>query len=147
MSTPYDRPLRFKLQAQRSYQVWLLMLHGMAMVLLVFFTDLSDLLTTLLSSALLCSLYWQWQKLRLLPCRLLQKTDLDWLLEDQSGKQYNAVLMPEAYVSAWLIVLSFTLENGKRLAVVILPYMLAGDDFRRLAAYLRMTNLSGLMDE
>ena len=147
MFNPYDKPLRFKLDAIRSYQVWHVMLYMTAVLLSVFFTALPIVLKITLTLIFLLTLYWQWQKLVLLPRLLIRQDETDWVLEDQKGNITTVSLSPDAYVAAWLIILSFKLPDGKRRPVIILPYMLDKNSFRQLSAYLRMTNLSTLTDE
>ena len=147
MLHPYDKLLRFKLSAVRTYQVWLLALYVSASSLLIFYTSLPLPLKVTLLLVLLMTLFWQWQKLMRLPRVLIKQGDQDWVLEDQQGNSMVAILNDHAYVSRWLIILHFKSEDNKNISVVILPFMLDRNSFRQLNVYLRMTNLHMLTDE
>ena len=147
MLPPYDKLLRFKLSAVRTYQVWLLVFYVSASLLLIFYTSLPLSLKVTLLLVLLAMLFWQWQKLMRLPRVLIKQSDMDWVLEDQQGNSMAAILNDHAYVSSWLIILHFNLSDSKNISLVILPYMLDRNSFRQLSVYLRMTNLKMLTDE
>ena len=147
MLPPYDKLLRFRLSAVRTYKVWLLALYVSASLLLIFYTSLPLSLKVTLLLVLLAMLFWQLQKLLRLPCVLIKQSELDWVLEDQQGNRMAAMLNEYAYVSRWLIILHFKLEDNKNISVVILPFMLDRNNFRQLNVYLRMTNLQMLTDE
>ena len=147
MSSPFDTPLRFRLDAVRSYQVWFVLVHLVVAVLLVFATALAAGIKTLLLALLLLSLFGQWRGLARLPCLLIQEQGLDWVLEDQRQQRTTARLCPECYVARYLIVLQFERATGKRLYVVILPHMLERTSFRQLCVYLRITHQGRFTDE
>jgi len=147
LSNSYDTPLRFELSPAGAYQWWLLSLHAAAALVLLLLTTLAASLKIVLLLILFAMLYWQWQKLRLLPRRLIQQDGLGWLLEDQDGRPTVATLLDEGYVSRWLIILHFKMVDAQRRSIVILPYMLDKNSFRQLCVYLRMTNLSLPTDE
>jgi hypothetical protein len=143
----YETPLRLELSPQAVYRRWLMMLYGGAMLVMLFLTSLAFSLKLMLLLILCIALFRQWQQLQYLPCNLIQQTDADWVLTEQNGRTVNARLMDKGYVSRWLIVMYFKMSNGKQRSVVILPFMLDKNSYRRLSAYLRMTNLQQLTDE
>ena len=95
MSNPYDTPLRFELSPAGTYRWWLISLHAAAALVLIFLTTLAVSLKILLLLILAAMLYWQWQKLGVLPRRLIQQDGPDWVLEDQNGKLTAATLLDE----------------------------------------------------
>ncbi|MFO7603629.1 MAG: protein YgfX [Gammaproteobacteria bacterium] len=147
MSNPFDTPLRFRLDAVRSYQGWYLLLHLAAAALLLLATALAPGIKMFVLVLLLISLAWQWHRLARLPSLLIQEQDLDWVLEDQRQRRTSARLLPECYVARCVIVLQFRLTTGKRQPLVILPHMLDRTSFRRLGVYLRFTHQGRFMDE
>jgi hypothetical protein len=79
---------------------------------------------------------------RLPPRRLAWQTDGDWQLLFQDGSDRTGQLRPDTYVSLWLVILRFQLEQGGRCSVVILPDMLDPQSFRRLRVRLYQARLA-----
>lgn len=65
-----------------------------------------------------------------------------WQLWTLAGQEIPVTLSPGSINLPWLILLHFRGEDGRFLAVPILPDSLAPHDFRRLTVRLRMVKLS-----
>ncbi len=57
--------------------------------------------------------------------------------QDRAGQWHEAEILPDAYVSSWLIVLRLGAEGRRRLALALLPDSAAANDLRRLRVWLR----------
>lgn len=62
----------------------------------------------------------------------------EWLLWTREGRALRLVLLPGSIAVPWLILLRFRDENGRFLALPILPDSAPAEDFRRLAVWLRV---------
>lgn len=57
-------------------------------------------------------------------------------LEDGRGAWQEAEMLPDSYVSGWLIVMNMT-NGGRRRSLVLLPDAASAEDLRRLRVWLR----------
>lgn len=105
-----------------------------------FLVPLHAFLTLALVGVVLLSLHRAWR--RHLGTRRVTdavwRADGSWELKTADGHTHDAGLAPQAYVSAYAVVLRFELERGGTRALVILPDSLDGESFRRLRVRLRL---------
>jgi hypothetical protein len=126
-------PLRIVLQPSRYLLALLIAVHGLAGAALW----LADLrwgwrlagVAGLLASAVLYGI-------RRAPCDAVEIDDQGSWRVARQGRWHEASLI-EAYVSPLLTVIRLRREDGKRLALTLLPDSLAQDDFRRLRVILK----------
>ncbi len=135
-------PLHLELRPSRLLQALLLAVHGGALVAALF-VPLPWPLRLLVALALLVSLRYsvaRWASLsaRRAVVALLRDELGEWHATLAGGGELSLRLLPDSYVSGWLVVLNFSGGTRRALPVVILPDMLDRESLRRLRARLRM---------
>ena len=145
--SPYEKPLRFNLNLEKSYRIWLSGLYLLSLAVLFWMTALPSATKIILSVLVTAVVLWRWRRLKHLPVVLLRKDAGEWLLKLRSGEEVTASLSDKSFSAGWFVILYFTLSGEKSVSIVMLPYMLEPDGFRQLSAYLRMVNLSAVTDE
>lgn len=123
--------------------VWLLaIVHGgVAMALALLVAERRELLWFLaaLWPLIVFSLAWQLRRLygsrSVVSLMLRQDGAID--LQRKDGVLLQGRVLPQTTVISWLVVLLLRQENGRTLALTLLPDALAVDDFRQLRLWLR----------
>ena len=57
--------------------------------------------------------------------------------EDRRGQWHEAEILPDSYVSSWLIVVVLGADGERQRSLVLLPDAATADELRRLRAWLR----------
>ena len=121
-------------------------MHGGALVALLL-APLSWPLRALLALLLLLSLRYSVARWPLLARRrsvvaLLRDETGEWHATLAGGEELDVRLLPDSFVSTWLVVLNFSpAKSHGSLSVVILPDMLDRNTLRRLRVLLRMEGM------
>lgn len=139
MSGQYATPLQFEIGPSRILPVWLLLIHGAAMLVLPLL-PVPLPLRLALAGVVVLSLAWYWHRMvsRNYPYAVRElrwEAGRDCVLQLASGEQLQAQLAPRAFVMPWLVILYF---RGRPRQLVLLPDMLSTEAFRRLRVRLRM---------
>jgi len=135
----YATPLQFEIGPSRRMAGWLLLLHAAALPV-VALLPLPWPARLALAGAVLLSLAWYW-RLHVSPHYPQAVRGLRWeadgncILLLACGEQLTARLAGRAFVLPWLVILYF---NGRPRRLVLLPDMLAAQQFRQLRVRLRM---------
>lgn len=136
----FASPLVLEPRRSRYLHIYLVLIHALALAVIAAPLNLS--LTLRLAVAVVVVLSFIRHITRLPPRRLAWQTDEDWQLLFQDGSERTGQLRPDTYVSPWLVILRFQLEQGGRCSVVILPDMLDPQSFRRLRVRLYQARLA-----
>lgn len=136
----YASPLVLEPRRSRYLLIYLVLIHALALAVIAAPFNLS--LSLRLAVAAVVVMSFIRQIIRVPPWRLVWRTDQDWQLLFQDGRERTGQLRPDTYVSIWLVILRFQLEQGGRCSVVILPDMLDPQSFRRLRVRLYQARLA-----
>ena len=139
----FDAPIDLNLHhSMRGWQ-WVLALHVVPIVLLMFTMPPGALLAVLAGAFGVSWLY-----LRRHPAlgfgrraivKLLWSADGKWLVTDGEGRKSEAVLLPSSYVHPNLIVLNFRLNSGSKRTRIIFGDEVVQEQLRQLRARLLAT--------
>ena len=135
--------LYVELRPSRILYALLLAIHGGALAILLL-APLSWPPRILLALLLLLSLRHSVARWALLERRrsvvaLARDRSGEWRVTLAGGEELEVRLLPDSFVSTWLVVLNFSLaESSGSLSAVILPDMLDGNTLRRLRVLLSM---------
>jgi len=124
------RDLEFTLQPSKRFRVILLLF---ILLTLAIAATLSVSLWLTLPLLILTSFYGIYCFNRwLYPVKSLRRlSDGGWVLHTKMG-EYLAELQGDSIVTSWVSVLSFQLENKKRLVAILFPDSLLPDGYKRL---------------
>jgi toxin CptA len=134
--------ITIRLGISRRLAALLLIFHGSAMALLPFL-PIPFLITWVLALLVTGSLayYWRLELLREGPraVKVLEWNGKEeWLLTGPDGIEQTAVLDGSSYLHPKLMVLNFTLSEGGRRHVILLPDSIDPSLFRRLSVRLKL---------
>ena len=136
-STPFGEPLDLSVRPSRLIATLLLGMHLTALVLCAGLPVPLDYRAALLL-AILSAFFWNVAVyVQRTPRRLHWSPELGWTLVDRKGKSHEVKLLPEAYLSGWLIIAHFRDEQGKRRTVMLANDSARLDGLRRLRVLLR----------
>lgn len=136
-STPYGEPLELLLRPSRLIGTLLCLMH-MAAVLVVAPLPIIFSWRVVLLFAVVSSFFWNlYIYMQRTPKRVHWSRELGWTLTDRQGKEHPVTLLPEAYLSPWLVIPHFKDEQGKRRTVMIAQDSVRPDAFRHLKVLLR----------
>lgn len=136
-STPYGEPLELLIRPSRIIATLLVTLHLLALAasapLPLPFLWRAVLVLSILAAIVNNGLLY----LKRTPRRLHWSPEEGWTLTTRDGKDHEVELLPEAYLSNWLVVVHFRDERGKRRAVMLAQDSVRAEGFRRLKVLLR----------
>ena len=136
-STPFGEPLDLSVRPSRLIATLLLGMHLTALVICAGLPLSLDYRAALLL-AVLSAFFWNVAMyVQRTPRRLHWSPELGWTLVDRKGASHEVKLLPEAYLSTWLIVVHFSDELGKRRTVMLANDSARPDGLRRLRVLLR----------
>ena len=136
-STAYGEPLELLIRPSRLMATLLIAIHLTAIVVCAPL-PLPFIWRVVLVASILCAfasnayLYVQRS-----PRRLHWSPEEGWTLTSRDGKEHDVELLPEAYLSPWLVVAHFKDERGKRRTVMLAQDSVRREGFRRLKVLLR----------
>ena len=127
--------------------VWLVLTHGLALLVLVV-TGIHALPGVVISAAMLVFLYraYTLHARRSHPAairRLVWKAGSECLLTLHSGEQQTAMLQQRVFVMPWLVILHIKSPAGRSCHIALLPDMLDHEVFRRLRVRLTIESPQG----
>ena len=136
-STPFGEPLDLSIRPSRLIATLLVGMHLTAIVVCaqvpVPMTWRAALLLAILSA-----FFWNvFVYVQRTPRRLHWSPELGWSVVDRKGVSHEVKLLPEAYLSSWLIIAHFSDERGKRRTVMLANDSARPDGLRRLRVLLR----------
>ena len=140
MSATYATPLLLDLKPSGYVRIYLLCVHLLALVA-VWLLPL-DWYLQLLILVLLGFSYRYSRRQQAMRYQLLWR-EYGWLVRSDDT-EYGAQLLASSMVTAWLTVLSFRLETGQSLSLLILPDSLSPDQYRRLRVRLKVSGNKAL---
>lgn len=114
---------------------YLVLVHGLAL-LSVMLLPVGVGLRLCMALLLVVSFMHAWRRQQQ-PVRLVWR-DTDWLIRC-ADREHKAELLASSLLTAWLTLLHFKLDSGRRLCVLLLPDALDSDHFRRLRVRLRVS--------
>jgi len=136
-STPFGEPLDLSVRPSRLIATLLVGMHLTAIVLCAGLPVSVEYRAALLL-AILSAFFWNlWSYAQRTPRRLHWSPELGWTLVDRKGKSIEVKLLPEAYLSSWLVIAYFKDERGKRRTVMLANDSARPDGLRRLRVLLR----------
>jgi hypothetical protein len=134
----FDTPLVLELRRSRYLIVYLLLIHGIALLALLFPLRMPLIVQTglfmLVCASLIVSLYRCNYRTH---TRIVQDPQGEWRLLCDDGKDIPASLRPDSYIAVGLCILRFRFEGGGKRNYIILPDMLDADTLRQLRVRLR----------
>ncbi|MGB5338463.1 MAG: protein YgfX [Gammaproteobacteria bacterium] len=142
MSRKYATPLLLEIRQSRMMTVWLVLTHGLALLMLPV-TGAPVLLSVIVTLAILFCLRraYRLHARRSHPAacrRLVWKAGDECLITWRSGQQQVAKLQQRAFVMPWLVVLQLKFSGGKSYSLALLPDMLDPEVLRRLRVRLML---------
>lgn len=136
-STPFGEPLDLSIRPSRLIATLLVGMHLTAIVVCAQLPVSVDYRAALLL-AILSAFFWNVAVyVQRTPRRLHWSPELGWTLVDRRGKSHEVKLLPEAYLSGWLLIAHFKDERGKRRTVMLSNDSARPDGLRRLRVLLR----------
>ena len=135
MSSAYATPLELELSPSQRQTYVLIFIHLLA-VLSILLLPWPIILRWLLVLAVLAVSVWLSRKKKLYDLIVWQAGN-HWLLKSKNSST-TAELLTESFMTSWLIILLFKVENHGRCAVLIWPDSVRPDVFRRLRVRLKL---------
>ena len=136
-STPYGEPLELLIRPSRIIVTLLCLMH---MAAIAACTPLPIPLQYLAAIvvAVVCAFFWNgYVYFQRTPKRLHWSPEMSWTLTDRKGVEHAVTLLPEAYLSPWLVIAHFKDERGKRRTVMLAQDSVRMEGFGRLKVLLR----------
>ena len=143
-SNKYATPLRLELHTSRLLLILLLFAHGGALLLCLSpaFFPFVRLVFILFVGLSLLFVYRRFYSANI-PKSLVWDEDGIWRLRGQNGTWQEAELLPESYVSPYLVILNLRYLDGRRCPAQVLFYdSLDNESFRRLKVRLRLEGVT-----
>ena len=142
LSRKYATPLQLDLEPSRLLGGWLILVHGLPLLMWPVLQPERWLILAV-ASMLLFSLVrsWRLQVSRQHPdavCSLLWGEGKDCLLSLHSGRQEQVSMRAQAFILPWLVILYFNGRRRHMRYLVLLPDMLDHEIFRKLRVRLRL---------
>jgi len=136
-STPFGEPLDLPIRPSRLIATLLVGMHLTAIVVCAPL-PLPVAYRAALLLAILSAFFWNvFVYVQRTPRRLHWSPELGWSIVDRRGMSHDVKLLPEAYLSAWLVIAHFRDEKGKRRSVMLANDSARPDGLRRLRVLLR----------
>lgn len=136
-STPYGEPLELLIRPSRLMATLLCLMH-MAAIAVCAPLPIPLAYRAAIMLGIVCAFFWNGHVyLQRTPKRLLWSPEEGWTLTDRAGKVQEVRLLPEAYISQWLVIAHFKDERGKRCTVMLAQDSVRAEGFRRLKVLLR----------
>ena len=136
-STPFGEPLDLSVRPSRLIATLLLGMHLTALVVCAGLPVSLDYRAALLLGVLSAFFWNVAMYVQRTPRRLHWSPELGWTLVDRKSASHEVKLLPEAYLSSWLIIAHFRDEQGKRRTVMLANDSARPDGLRRLRVLLR----------
>ena len=142
LSRKYATPLHLDIGPSRLLGYWLILVHGVPILMWPVLQPGGWLILTV-ASTLLFSLVrsWRFQVSRHHPdaiCSMMWGKDKDCLLGLHSGKQEAVSMHAQALILPWLVILHFNSRRRHMRYLVLLPDMLDHEMFRKLRVRLKV---------
>jgi hypothetical protein len=136
-STPYGEPLELLIRPSRLMATVLCLMH-MAAVAVCAPLPIPLAYRAAIMLGIVCAFFWNgYVYLQRTPRRLHWSPEEGWTLTDRAGNAREVQLLPEAYISQWLVIAHFKDERGKRSTVMLAQDSVRAEGFRRLKVLLR----------
>ena len=136
-SSPYGAPLDLSVRPSRIVATLLLLLHVTALVACEQL-PVAIAYRGILILGVLSAFFWNaWLYVRRTLHRLHWSPEEGWTLTDRKGTRHAVELLPEAYLSQWLVVAHFKDGKGGRHTVMLAQDSVRPEGFRRLKVLLR----------
>jgi hypothetical protein len=136
-STPFGEPLDLSIRPSRLIATLLVGMHLTAIVLCAGLPVPTEYRAALLL-AILSAFFWNASLYtQRTPRRLHWSPDEGWTLVDRRNVSHEVKLLPEAYLSSWLVIAHFKDDKGKRRTVMLANDSARPDGLRRLRVLLR----------
>ena len=136
-STPFGEPLDLSIRPSRLIATLLVGMHLTAIVVCAPL-PLPVVYRAALLLAILSAFFWNvFVYVQRTPRRLHWSPELGWTVVDRKGVSHEVKLLPEAYLSSWLVIAHFKDEKGKRRSVMLANDSARPDGLRRLRVLLR----------
>jgi hypothetical protein len=136
-STPYGEPLELLIRPSRLIATLLVTLHLLALAacapLPLPFLWRAVLVLSILGAFVNNGLLY----LKRTPKRLHWSPEEGWTLTARDDTDHPVELLPEVYLSPWLVVIHFRDERAKRRTVMLAQDSVRAEGFRRLKVLLR----------
>ncbi len=136
LSGKYATPLRLELGRSRLLQLYLGLLHGVALLILPFM-QLPATIVLPVALVLLLS-YLRYRRRYWRAAHPDAVRSVVWGVADRveltlgSGRRADATLLPQGFIQPWLVILHLRPDTGRRRHLMVLPDMLDAESFRRL---------------
>ena len=136
-STPFGEPLDLSVRPSRLIATLLVGMHLTAIVVCAPL-PLPVVYRAALLLAILSAFFWNvFVYVQRTPRRLHWSPELGWTIVDRKGVNHEVKLLPEAYLSTWLVIAHFKDEKGKHRSVMLANDSARADGLRRLRVLLR----------
>ncbi|HEV2211776.1 MAG TPA: protein YgfX [Gammaproteobacteria bacterium] len=136
-STPFGEPLDLSIRPSRLIATLLIGMHLVALVVSAG-VPLPVNYRAALLLAILSAFFWNVAVyVQRSPRRLHWSPELGWTIVDRKSVSHAVKLLPEAYLSAWLVIAHFKDEKGRRRTVMLANDSARPDGLRRLRIMLR----------
>ena len=142
MSRKYATPLHLEIGPSRMLGYWLILVHGIPILMLPVL-QLTGWLSLAVFSAVLCSLTrsWRLQVRRRHPGAVRSMVwgeGKDCLLKLYSGRHEAVSLCPRAFILPWLVIVHLHSRQRHLRYLVLLPDMLDREVFRKLRVRMKL---------
>lgn len=136
-SNPYAAPLDLALRPSRLVAMLLCLMHVTALVVCEQL-PISVTYRVVLILGVLSAFFWNaWLYARRTPRRLHWSSEEGWTLTDRKGVAHVVEILPEAYLSQWLVLAHFKDGRGKRFTAMVAQDSVRPEGFRHLKVLLR----------
>jgi hypothetical protein len=136
-STPFGEPLDLSIRPSRLIATLLVGMHLTAIVVCAPL-PLPVVYRGALLLAILSAFFWNvFVYVQRTPRRVHWSPELGWTIVDRKGVSHEVKLLPEAYLSSWLVITHFKDEKGKRRSVMLANDSARPEGLRRLRVLLR----------
>ena len=136
-STPFGEPLDLSIRPSRLIATLLVGMHLTAIVVCAPL-PLPIAYRAALLLAILSAFFWNvFVYMQRTPRRLHWSPELGWSIVDRRSVSHEVKLLPEAYLSTWLVIAHFRDEKGRRRSVMLANDSARPDGLRRLRVLLR----------
>ncbi len=136
-STPFVAPLELLIRPSRIIASLLSAMHAMA-ILVCAPLPMPMAYRSALLLAVLSAFFWNaYIYMRRTPRRLNWSPEEGWRWMERGGTEHVLELLPQAYLSNWLVIAHFRDEQGKRRTAMLAQDSVNAEGFRRLKVLLR----------
>ncbi len=138
MSRTYATPLQLDIYSSRQLIIWLTIISSLVLVSLLL-VSLNFYLKFLFLLVFLIFVYQSYKNINNKKT-VIWKEDNEWEIIEAGGSK-NASLLASSFVSRWLTILNFKLEDRKKKTVIVFSDAINKEQFRKLRVRLKVDGL------